>query len=132
MFQVIQRREDGSVDFYLKWLDYKYGFGSVEKEHWLGNEKIHRLTSQKTYKLRVDLADFEGESRYAEYDQFLVADEDLDYQLILGEYQGTAGVYMIYLLLVSRLDCRVSQGAGGSCSAPPPLKCSELNCFVWL
>ena len=94
IFQVIQRREDGSVDFYLKWLDYKYGFGSVEKEHWLGNEKIHRLTSQKTYKLRVDLADFEGETRYAEYDQFLVADEDLDYQLILGDYQGTAGVYM--------------------------------------
>ena len=55
--------------------------------------RSHRLTSQKTYKLRVDLGDFEGETRYAEYDQFLVADEDLDYQLILGNYQGTAGEF---------------------------------------
>ena len=91
MFQVIQRREDGSIDFFLNWMDYKFGFGSVEGEHWLGNEKIHRLTSQKTYKIRFDLEDFEGETRYAEYDMFLVADEDLDYQLIVGDYEGTAG-----------------------------------------
>ena len=89
---MIQRREDGSVDFYLKWLDYKYGFGRVDAEHWLGNENIHRLTSQKTYILRFDLEDFEGETRYAEYDMFLVANEDLDYQLIVGDYvAGTAG-----------------------------------------
>ena len=43
---VIQRRADGSVDFSITWADYKFGFGSLKNEFWLGNEKIHRLTKR--------------------------------------------------------------------------------------
>lgn len=34
--KVIQRRQDGTVNFYRKWVDYKRGFGSAAGEYWLG------------------------------------------------------------------------------------------------
>ncbi|KAL9974481.1 hypothetical protein ACROYT_G011517 [Oculina patagonica] len=94
---VFQRRQDGSVDFYLNWSDYKHGFGNLSGEFWLGNEKIHRLTSGNiTKRLRVDLEDFEGNTRYAEYDKFGVMSANDKYKLILGNYSGTAGDSLNY------------------------------------
>lgn len=34
--KVIQRRQDGTVNFYRKWVDYERGFGSAAGEYWLG------------------------------------------------------------------------------------------------
>ncbi|KAL9974204.1 hypothetical protein ACROYT_G011217 [Oculina patagonica] len=89
---VFQKRLDGSVDFYLYWNNYKHGFGNLSGEFWLGNDKINRLTSDETNMLRVDLEDFEGNTRYAEYSTFgVMMSEDDKYKLILGSYSGTAG-----------------------------------------
>ena len=86
---VFQKRLDGSVDFYLNWSDYKHGFGNLSGEFWLGNDKIHRLTSEIYNKrLRVDLEDFEGNTSYAEYHTFGVMSESDKYKLILGNYSG--------------------------------------------
>ena len=84
---VFQKRLNGSVDFYRGWDDYKRGFGNLNGEFWLGLDKIHRLTKDRS-KLRVDLEDFSGNTRYAEYSSFGVGDERSKYKLSLGSYSG--------------------------------------------
>ncbi|XP_071962707.1 ficolin-2-like isoform X1 [Antedon mediterranea] len=88
---VFQRREDGSMNFYRNWAAYKAGFGNVNSEHWLGNDNIHRLTSDGHFELRVDMSTFEGESAYAHYNNFRIGDEGSNYKLICGGYSGNAG-----------------------------------------
>ncbi|XP_035685685.1 ryncolin-1-like [Branchiostoma floridae] len=88
---VFQRRQDGSVDFYLDWQAYKTGFGDLRGEFWLGNDNLHHLTAQGGYELRVDLEDFEGNSAYAKYSNFSVEDEGHLYRLTVEGYSGTAG-----------------------------------------
>ena len=61
-----------------------------------GNDNLHAITARKTYTLRVDLADFEGNSRYAEFKDFAVANEGNKYRLTVGYYSGTAGDYDAY------------------------------------
>ena len=56
------------MDFYLGWKEYKNGFGRVDRDLWLGLDKIHRLTSQSCNVLRVDLEDFAQATAYAVYD----------------------------------------------------------------
>ena len=58
----------------------------------LGNEHLHQLTAQGKYNLRINLADFENNEKYATYKQFAVGDEKSVYQLTVGGYQGNAGL----------------------------------------
>ena len=89
------KRQDGSVDYYLNWTDYKNGFGNLEGEHWLGLDNMYLLTNQSSDppQLRVDFADWEGNTAFAKYDQFSVGDEDSGYILSVSGYQSasTAG-----------------------------------------
>ena len=93
---VFQRRLDGSVDFYLDWESYKNGFGDLNGEFWLGNDNLHRLTAADDVTLRVDLEDFDGDIRYAEYMTFKVAYEADNYRLLIARYSGTAGDSITY------------------------------------
>ena len=52
---VIQRRINGSVNFYHNWTDYVSGFGDLEGEFWYGLEKIHCLTTREDVELRIEL-----------------------------------------------------------------------------
>ena len=88
---VFQRRFNGSVDFYRDWSSYKNGFGDLHGEFWLGNDNLRRLTAAGDVSLRVDLEDFEGNIRYAEYATFKVADQTDKYRILIGGYSGTAG-----------------------------------------
>ena len=96
---VFQKRLDGSVDFNRNWTDYKQGFGNLSGEFWLGLDIIRRLTNQTNNTLRVELEDFEGNTAYAEYDTFAVADEADRYRLSVGGYTGNL-ISQSYSLLV--------------------------------
>ena len=87
---VFQRRQDGSVDFYRGWNDYKSGFGQLTAEFWLGNDKIHRLTAARPSSLRVELEDWNGVRVYAKYGRFNIGDEQAKYRLEVGSKSGTA------------------------------------------
>ena len=91
LWTAIQRRFDGSVDFYRGWTDYKEGFGDASGEYWLGNEAIHQLTSRSSYKLKVVLKAWDNETAYAIYDTFQISDESDGYRLTYGVYNGDAG-----------------------------------------
>jgi len=93
---VFQRRQDGSVDFYRGWNDYKAGFGQLTAEFWLGNDKIHRLTASRPSSLRVELEDWNGVKAYAKYGKFSIGDEQAQYRLEVGSYSGTAGDSLTY------------------------------------
>ncbi|CAM4628576.1 unnamed protein product [Leuciscus chuanchicus] len=88
---VFQRRANGSVNFQKNWKEYKLGFGDLNREHWLGNEAVHLITSQAQYSLRVELKDWEENGAYALYDKFQLASEKQQYRLLLGGYSGTSG-----------------------------------------
>ncbi|XP_054709304.1 uncharacterized protein LOC129219009 [Uloborus diversus] len=91
---VLQRRGDFGDEFRQNftqsWEMYKRGFGDPQREFWIGNEKIHFLSTQENVKLRVELEDFEGNISFAEYSRFRVEDESQQFRLSVGEYRGNA------------------------------------------
>ncbi|XP_078285794.1 angiopoietin-related protein 6 [Rhinoraja longicauda] len=88
---VIQRRQDGSVNFFRTWENYKQGFGNIDGEYWLGLENIYWLTNQDQYKLLIIMDDWQGRRVFAEYDNFYLESENDFYRLRLGHYRGNAG-----------------------------------------
>lgn len=94
---VIQRRQDGSENFYRSWEEYSQGFGNLNGEFFLGLEKLHVLTNAEPYELYVHIEDFYGDSRDARYDRFLIGNASTSYALeILGKYSGDAGDSLTY------------------------------------
>ncbi|XP_053136837.1 angiopoietin-related protein 7 [Hemicordylus capensis] len=85
---VIQRRKVGLVSFSRDWKQYKQGFGSIQGDFWLGNEHIHRLSRRPTM-LRIELEDWNGNIRYAQYNHFTLGDELNSYRLFLANFSGT-------------------------------------------
>ncbi|XP_007946257.1 angiopoietin-2 [Orycteropus afer afer] len=88
---VIQRREDGSVNFQRTWKEYKVGFGNPSREYWLGNEFVSQLTNQQNYRLKIYFKDWEGNEAYSAYEHFYLSSEDLNYRIHLKGLTGTAG-----------------------------------------
>ena len=86
---VFQRRKDGSVDFFRDWKNYTNGFGDLDGELWLGNEKLRRLTeSAVKWQLQIDLEDFDGNKVTAGHISFVIAGDR--YILNVGPYHGNA------------------------------------------
>ena len=52
---VVQRRQDGSVDFIRGWGEYEDGFGKLTGEFWYGLRVLHCLTGQGGWEMRMDI-----------------------------------------------------------------------------
>ncbi|XP_032424934.1 tenascin isoform X4 [Xiphophorus hellerii] len=92
---VFLRRQNGKLEFFRNWKSYTAGFGNMSDEFWLGLSNLQKITSLGHYELRVDLRDI-GESAYAQYDKFTLAEPRTRYKVYLGAYSGTAGDSMSY------------------------------------
>jgi ficolin len=89
---VIQRRANNSIAFNRNWAEYVEGFGDPLGNFWIGNSYLHSILTQKRYVLRVDLWDWDGNFRYAEYDDFFIGGQACKYKLMkIGDYCGDAG-----------------------------------------
>ncbi|XP_007894583.1 fibrinogen-like protein 1-like protein [Callorhinchus milii] len=78
------------------WTTYKFGFGNVQGDHWLGNKYIHQITQQGLYRVRFIVYNRHNVSSFADYNMFSVNSETEGYRLSLGTYSGTAGDSMNY------------------------------------
>ena len=90
---VIQRRINGSVNFYRNWTDYVSGFGDLEGEFWYGLEKIHCLTTRENVELRIELGNGPKLSIVWTYQLFKVGGAETNYRLTIGQGQGVGGTY---------------------------------------
>lgn len=98
---VIQRRYNGSVDFYRNWASYKNGFGDLHGEFWLGNEHIHVLTAQAAQpsgsEARLFISpynDDRNDQYYAAYSHFRVENEKANYTLHVTSSENQIGYFM--------------------------------------
>ena len=86
---VVQRRQDGSVDFNRGWGEYEDGFGKLTGEFWYGLRALHCLTGQGGWEMRMDIKLANGTNIFLQYEQFKVAPAKDKYKLTVGGFQGT-------------------------------------------
>ncbi|MEQ2207031.1 hypothetical protein XENOCAPTIV_006219, partial [Xenoophorus captivus] len=86
-FTVIQHRADSIVDFDQTWEMYQNGFGDLEKDFWLGLEKIYTISQLGAYILRIDVEDWKEEKHWAEY-SFSLEGPSKDYTLHVSHFAG--------------------------------------------
>lgn len=68
------------------------GFGDLNHEFWLGNDKLFYLTNDVNCTLRIDLVNRDGVLFHAEYEWFLIKDEEDNYRMFkLGAFRGNTG-----------------------------------------
>lgn len=69
------------------WEKYVKGFGLLDKEFWLGLNKLYKLTtrSQVFAQLRFDM---DNGAKWAQYDTFAVGGPETNYTLTIGNYSG--------------------------------------------
>ena len=85
---VIQRRVNGSVDFDRNRHDYKYGFGQLDENFWLGLENIKRIidSGSNGYELYMGMGEWNTPTpteSFARWKTFSLGTEANDWQLTI-------------------------------------------------
>ena len=79
---------NGIQSFNQNWQAYKHGFGYTQGDYWAGLDVIHQLTNSGSNKLRIDMADWHGQTRFATYQHFIVFNEANYYRMIVSGFSG--------------------------------------------
>ncbi|KAJ8032950.1 Fibrinogen-like protein A [Holothuria leucospilota] len=123
---VILRRENGFVNFHRDWVEYDKGFGFLNVDFWLGNEKLAYLTNQKQYELMINFETKRGESLFVTYNFFRIGDNFYNYTLVsVGDFTGTIESFVTW--------CPANMDYGnckcqGTCANPSPT--GNCNCSL--
>ncbi|XP_071836178.1 uncharacterized protein [Apostichopus japonicus] len=123
---ILQRRTSSSVSFNRYWSDYKYGFGIPTGDHWIGNDKIYKLTNQKSYQLRIEKRSRGGSTYYSHYSSFRISSEGDRYRLSLGGHYGNAGYNAMEANSGHRFSTRDQDNDGSS-----TFDCAEKHRGGW-
>ncbi|CAL8142462.1 unnamed protein product [Orchesella dallaii] len=86
-----ERRES----FIRTWNEYEDGFGSLTSDFWLGLSNIAALCQLGVQELRVELTNWSGEKRYANYHYFKISNASDLYRINVSGYSGNAGDSLI-------------------------------------
>ncbi|KAL7739110.1 hypothetical protein ACLKA6_013724 [Drosophila palustris] len=110
---VIASRSSSDLNFFRNWTEYKRGFGSLTGDFFVGLDKLHAITVSRKHELYISLEDFDGNKRFARYDEFLIGNEADKYVMAkLGKYVGDMGDSLTYhaKMKFSTYDNDSSQG----------------------
>jgi len=95
---LVRKQCENPLDFFNKnFRDYQDGF-AANGESWIGLDKLHQLTTQQSYSLRIVMTDYDRISYVAVYDQFKVGPGN-GYVLTVGKFNAalsTLGDSMAY------------------------------------
>lgn len=78
------RRVQGEELFDRAWVDYKFGFGNVSGDHWLGNEMFYRLHQRFGVEAMIEMRDVVGSNLVMEWASATISDEESGYVLGFG------------------------------------------------
>ena len=124
MFQ--RRSHPFGMSFNRNWAAYQQGFGDMNGEFWLGNDKIHRLTSTATTELRIDLTASGPSYGHSKFSNFQVHNNANKYWWSMNSYSGNIGnaIYGSKTQAWNQNNMRFStpdqdndNNPGGSCAA---------------
>ncbi|XP_071835574.1 uncharacterized protein [Apostichopus japonicus] len=94
-WMLFQRRVDASVSFFNDWITYRDGFGDLNSSFWIGNEKIHVISAERDHQLRIEIwfNTTNDASEYLHYNLFRISSEATKYEITLGSYTGSFGLF---------------------------------------
>merc|ERR1712012_376037 len=95
---LVRKQCENPTDYFDKtFAEYQEGF-SANGEGWIGLGKLHHLTSEHSYSLKITMTDYDGKKYRAVYEQFEVGPGN-NYVLTVGKFNAalsTLGDSMAY------------------------------------
>jgi len=116
---LVRKQSENAEDFFNQdFKDYQDGF-AANGESWIGLDKLHRLTSERSYSLKITMTDYDNKTFVAVYNNFKVGPGE-DYVATVESFNdtlSTLGDSMRYCngMKFSTKD-RDQDGAGHHCA----------------